>query len=375
MDEIECVVIGAGVVGLAIARELAQAGREVLVLEAGDAIGVGTSSRNSEVIHAGLYYPTGSQKATLCVRGRALLYAYCDAQGVPYRRCGKLLVATSPQQIPKLDAIAAQAAANGVDDLQRLSASDARALEPALSCVAALLSPRTGIVDSHQLMLAYQGDAERAGASVVLRTRVRSIRVEDGGFVVEAASGSPDLFQLRARCVVNSAGLYAAEVARRIDGLDPAQVPRIRFARGNYFTVSGRSPFERLIYPMPNEAGLGVHLSVDLGGQAKFGPDVEWLDGGVESIRYDVDPARAQSFYAAIREYWPALPDGALQPGYAGIRPKLTGPGEPAGDFLIQTAETHRLPGLVNLYGIESPGLTASLAIARRVAASLSGGA
>ncbi|MEQ5840596.1 NAD(P)/FAD-dependent oxidoreductase [Paraburkholderia acidicola] len=361
MDQIECVVIGAGVVGLAVARALAVRGREVIVVEAAEAIGVGTSSRNSEVIHAGLYYPRGSLKASLCVRGRELLYEYCAARGVPHQRCGKLLVATSPNQIPQLESIAARGKENGVLDLLRISGAEAQALEPALHCVAAVFSPQTGIVDSHQLMLALQGDAERDGAVCAFHAPVESIEASNGRFIVKVGGAAPTT--ISAGCVVNSAGLYANALARSIRGLDARHVPPLFLARGNYFSVSGHAPFSRLIYPMPNEAGLGVHLTIDLGGQARFGPDVEWVD----AIGYDVDPHRADSFYAAIRAYWPALPDAALQPAYAGIRPKLSGPGEPAADFLIQGPAAHGVRGLVNLFGIESPGLTASLAIAQRV--------
>lgn len=366
MEQIECVVIGAGVVGLAIARALAERGREVIVLEATETIGTGTSSRNSEVIHAGLYYPRGSLKATLCVRGREMLYEYCAARGVPHRCSGKLLVATARNQLPQLAAIAARGKENGVLDLIRLSRHEAQALEPALECVEAVFSPQTGIVDSHQLLLALQGDAERDGALVAFHSPVESIEATGGRFVVKIAGDSPSM--LAAAYVVNSAGLHANALARKIHGLDPRYVPPLYFARGNYFSVSGRTPFSRLIYPMPNEAGLGVHLTLDLSGQARFGPDVEW----VESIHYDVDPRRAESFYAAIREYWPALAEGALQPAYAGIRPKLSGPGEPAADFVIQGPAAHGVRGLVNLFGIESPGLTASLAIAQRVSELLS---
>ncbi|WP_353760377.1 NAD(P)/FAD-dependent oxidoreductase [Paraburkholderia sp.] len=361
MDQIECVVIGAGVIGLAVARALAARGREVIVLEAAEAIGVGTSSRNSEVIHAGLYYPRGSLKASLCVRGREMLYDYCETRGVPHRRCGKLLVATARNQVPQLDGILARGKENGVFDLVRISGDEARALEPALECVDAVFSPQTGIVDSHQLMLALQGDAERGGAMFAFHAPVDAIEANNGRFVIKVGGAAPTT--ISAACVINSAGLQANRLARSIRGLDARHVPPLYLARGNYFSVSGRTPFNRLIYPMPNEAGLGVHLTLDLGGQARFGPDVEWVD----TINYDVDPHRAESFYAAIRAYWPQLPDGALQPAYAGIRPKLSGPGEPAADFLIQGPAAHGVRGLVNLFGIESPGLTASLAIAQRV--------
>ncbi|PMS30779.1 L-2-hydroxyglutarate oxidase LhgO [Trinickia symbiotica] len=361
MDQIECVVIGAGVVGLAIARALAERGREVIVLEAAEAVGTSTSSRNSEVIHAGIYYPRGSLKAALCVRGREMLYEYCAERGVPHQRCGKLLVATARNQLPQLKTLAARGKENGVLDLMPLSADEAQALEPALECVAAVFSPQTGIVDSHQLLLALEGDAERGGAVCAFHSPVESIEATAGRFVVKVGGSSPTT--LSAACVINSAGLYANALARKIHGLDARHVPPLYFARGNYFSISGRAPFSRLIYPMPNEAGLGVHLTIDLGGQARFGPDVEWVD----SINYDVDPHRAESFYAAIREYWPGLADDALQPAYAGIRPKLSGPGEPAADFVIQGPAAHGVRGLVNLFGIESPGLTACLAIAQRV--------
>ncbi|CAG4907218.1 NAD(P)/FAD-dependent oxidoreductase [Paraburkholderia gardini] len=361
MDQIECVVIGAGVIGLAVARALAARGREVIVLEAAEAIGVGTSSRNSEVIHAGLYYPRGSLKASLCVRGREMLYDYCETHGVPHQRCGKLLVATARNQVPQLDSILARGKENGVLDLVRISGDEARALEPALECVEAVFSPQTGIVDSHQLMLALQGDAGRSGAMFAFHAPVDAVEANNGRFVIKVGGVAPTT--ISAACVINSAGLQANRLACSIRGLDARHVPPLYLARGNYFSVSGRAPFSRLIYPMPNDAGLGVHLTIDLGGQARFGPDVEWVD----TISYDVDPRRAESFYAAIRAYWPQLPDGALQPAYAGIRPKLSGPGEPAADFLIQGPAAHGVRGLVNLFGIESPGLTASLAIAQRV--------
>jgi L-2-hydroxyglutarate oxidase LhgO len=361
MDQIECVVIGAGVVGLAVARELAARGHEVIVLEATETIGTGTSSRNSEVIHAGIYYPRGSLKATLCVHGREMLYEYCAARGVPHQRCGKLLVATARNQLAQLTALEARGRENGVLDLIRLTGADAQELEPALQCVGAVFSPQTGIVDSHQLLLALLGDAERDGAVCAFHSPVESIEHCAGRFTITVGGPTPSM--LSTACVINSAGLHANAVARKIRGLDARHVPPLYLARGNYFSISGRAPFSRLIYPMPNEAGLGVHLTLDLGGQTRFGPDVEWVD----AINYDVDPRRADAFYAAIRDYWPALPDGALQPAYAGIRPKLSGPGEPAADFVIQGPAAHGVRGLVNLFGIESPGLTASLAIAQRV--------
>ena len=358
---VECVVVGAGVVGLAVARALARAGREVLVLEKERWIGSDTSSRNSEVIHAGLYYPKNSLKAALCVEGRRALYAYCAEHGVAHKRLGKLLVACRDEEIKSLESVWVRAGANGVDDLQWLSAAEARALEPNLACVKAFLSPSTGIVDSHALMLAYQGDAEAAGAALALRAPVLSGRVEERGFLLEVCGEEP--MRLRTELLVNSAGLYAPTFARAIAGIPQAAIPTAYYCRGVYFSLSGRAPFTRLIYPAPEAAGLGVHLTLDMAGQARFGPDTEWID----SIDYTVDPRRGEKFYAAIRTYWPGLPDGALQPGYAGVRPKISGPKEPAADFAIQGPETHGVPGLVNLFGIESPGLTASLAIAERV--------
>lgn len=361
--EVECVVAGAGVVGLAIARALALSGREVVVLERHDVIGSETSARNSGVIHAGIYYPTGSLKAKLCVAGKERLYGYCAEHGVPHERIGKLIVATSDNQVAALDALAVKAAENGVLDLERLDPAQAKELEPEVSCVAALLSPSTGIVDVHALMLAYLGDAEAAGAVLSLGSPVIGGRVTTDGFEIDVGGREPT--SLACRLLVNSAGLGAQAVARSLEGLDPASVPAGYLCKGNYFTLAGRSPFRRLVYPMPERAGIGIHVTLDLGGQARFGPDVQWI----EAIDYDVDPARAEPFYAAIRSYWPGLPDGALMPGYAGIRPKLQTPTGPAVDFLIQGPQQHGVPGLVNLYGIESPGLTSSLAIADEVAA------
>lgn len=364
--DIDCVVIGAGVVGLAIARALAQSGREVLVAEATEAIGTGTSSRNSEVIHAGIYYPAGSLKARLCVRGKHLLYAYCAERGIPHKRLGKLIVATSTEQAAQLEGIAQRARANGVDDLQFISGKDAMRLEPALRCTAALVSPSTGIVDSHALMLAYQGDAENAGAQCVFHTPLVSGRVRpEGGFDLQF--GGDEAMSLSCNVLINSAGLQAPALARRIEGVPAASIPTDYLCKGSYFTLSGRAPFSRLIYPVPQHAGLGVHLTLDMGGQAKFGPDTEWV--GTED--YTIDPARAEVFYAAVRSYWPALPDDALAPGYTGIRPKISGPHEPAADFVIAGPATHGVSGLVNLFGIESPGLTSSLALAEETLARL----
>ena len=361
MEKIECVVIGAGVVGLAVARALALQGREVLVLEAADAIGTGTSSRNSEVIHAGIYYPQGSLKATLCVKGRAMLYDYCAARGIGHSRCGKLIVATSAEQVAQLQGIVNKAAVNGVHDLVLISREEAQAMEPRLQCVAAVHSPSTGIVDSHALMLALQGDLETAGGLVVLNSSLAHARCALNAITLVASDGT----ELQAGMVVNSAGLQAQALARRFAGLDAEQVPPSYYAKGNYFTLAGRSPFSRLIYPVPEAAGLGVHLTIDLGGQAKFGPDVQWVASADDLV---VDPARGDGFYAEVRKYWPELQDGALVPGYAGMRPKIQAPHEAAKDFLIQGPAVHGVPGLVNLFGIESPGLTSSLAIGQYVA-------
>ena len=363
MDEVDAVVIGAGVVGLACARALAQAGRDVLVLESERGIGSGVSSRNSEVIHAGIYYPTGSLKAALCVEGKALLYSYCEARGIAARPLGKLIVAVNDAQRARLEALERQAAVNGVHDLAWLDGADVRALEPELTpVVAALHSPSTGIVDSHAFMLALQGDIEDAGGAIAFNAPIESGRVTPGGcLALEVGGAEPTT--LRARIVVNAAGLYAPEIAGRMEGVPRASVPQPYLAKGNYYALTGvRSPFRRLVYPMPEAAGLGIHATVDLAGQVRFGPDVEWI----ERLDYDVDPRRADVFYEAIRSYWPALPDGALTPSYSGVRPKISGPGAPAADFVIQGAEIHGAPGLVQLYGIESPGLTASLAIADR---------
>ncbi len=367
-EQVDTVVIGAGVVGLAVARALALAGREVMVLEALEAFGTQTSARNSEVIHAGIYYPQDSLKARLCVRGKQMLYDYCAERGVPHRRCGKLIVATSESQIDELHAIRQRAAANGVDDLPWLTRAQAQALEPALQCYAALLSSSTGIVDSHGLMLSLLGDLENAGGLLALQSPVESMAVAaHAPAAIEIAMGGGAAgTTLAARWVVNAAGLQAPALAARTQGLDACHVPRAWFAKGNYFTLSGRAPFGRLIYPVPEPGGLGVHLTLDLGGQAKFGPDVQWVDSPED---LQVDPARADAFYAEVRKYWPGLPDGALQPGYAGIRPKISGPSDAAADFLIQGPRDHGVAGLINLFGIESPGLTSCLALAEQVVA------
>ena len=358
MERVDCVIIGAGVVGLAVARSMALAGREVIVLEAADAIGTHTSSRNSEVIHAGIYYPPGSLKARSCVQGRQLLYRYCEEHGVEHRRCGKLIVATAQSQIPTLHRIQAHAADNGVADLRMLDEAEARSMEPALRCVAALHSPSTGIIDSHGLMLAFQGEAEDRGAMLALNSPVTGGEVRTEGIALEVGGAEP--MTILARTVVNSSGLHAQRMAAGLRGFPKNLVPPTYYCKGNYYSLSGRTPFTHLIYPVPEAAGLGVHLTLDLAGQGRFGPDVEWI----EEIDYDVDLRRADGFYRAIRDYWPGLKDGALQPGYSGIRPKLGGQDKPASDFVVQGPRAHGVPGLVNLYGIESPGLTASLALA-----------
>lgn len=365
MDRVDALVIGAGAVGLAIARALAQAGRETIVAEARGAIGQGVSSRNSEVIHAGLYYAPGSLKAGLCVRGKELLYALCASHGVDHRRCGKLTVANSDAEVAALRGLQQRAAANGVP-VQWLDAAQAIALEPALQCQAALLSPSTGVVDSHGFMLALQGDLERSGGMVALESAIVSASLSARGpHVVRMADGS----ELETRLLVNSAALHACSLARRFEGLQQRFIPQEHFAKGNYYSLAAKAPFTHLIYPAPADAWLGVHLTLDLGGQAKFGPDIEWLDVATpEQIDYAVDPRRADGFYAEVRRYWPGLPDGSLAPSYSGVRPKIHGRGEPAADFRIDGPALHGVPGLVNLFGIESPGLTSALAIGQVVA-------
>ena len=365
MDQVECVVVGAGVVGLAVARALALAGREVLVLDAAEGIGTETSSRNSEVIHAGIYYRAGSLMAKTCVAGKQLLYTYCEEHGVPYRNCGKLIVATSEAEAEQLEGIRRRAAANGVDDLRFVSGAEARAMEPSLTATAALVSPSTGIIDSHAYMLALQGDAEHAGAIFAFHAPLERVAASHGGFALEVGGAEP--MHLHCRLLVNSAGLHAPALARRIAGMPAEHVPPAFYAKGNYFSLTIRSPFSRLIYPVPVPGGLGTHLTIDLAGQARFGPDVEWIDG----IDYAVDPRRGDSFFASIRRWWPELPDGSLAPGYSGIRPKTVPKGAPAQDFCVSGPATHGVPGLVHLFGIESPGLTASLALADAVMAAI----
>lgn len=371
MESVDCAVIGAGAVGLAVARRLAMAGREVVVLEAEGIVGSHTSSRNSEVIHAGIYYPEGSLKARVCVEGRRALYAYCEEHGVPHANVGKLIVATEESETPRLRALMAKAAANGVDDLRYLGRGAVERLEPSVRAVAGLLSPSTGIVDSHRLMLAFEGDAEDAGAAIAFHSPV--VRGEAGGAAAGTGAGGGGRIvlhvggeaplDLACRTAVNCAGLFAQDVARSIAGVPAHTVPPCHYAKGNYYSMTGPQPFSHLVYPMPGESVLGVHATIDLAGRCRFGPDIEWL----EAIDYSVDPARAERFYAAVRTYYPELRDGSLQPDYCGIRPKLHGPGEPQPDFMVQGPEAHGVAGLVNLYGIESPGLTASLALADEV--------
>lgn len=362
MIELDFLVIGAGVIGLAIGRKLARSGRQGLIIERESSFGTGISSRNSEVIHAGIYYPQNSLRAALCVRGREQLYAYCQSRQIPHRKTGKLIVATSSTQLEKLRGILQQGLRNGVPGLRWLEADDARSLEPALRAQAAVLSPETGIVDSHAFMNSLLGEVQAAGSDVVFRTPFVAARPVPGGFLVQVGGIDPE--QIRCRCLVNAGGLDAWNVAAAIEGF--GAMPARHLAKGNYYALSGaRAPFAHLIYPVPEDGGLGVHLTLDLAGQARFGPDVEWLVHG--DFDFTVDPFRAAGFYDRIRDYWPGLPDGTLVPAYCGVRPKLSGPGEPAADFLLQDHLAHGLPGLVNLFGIESPGLTSALAIGEAV--------
>lgn len=365
IDNVDTLVVGAGVIGLAAARRAAAQGREVVVLEAAEAIGTGISSRNSEVIHAGIYYPQDSLKARHCVAGKLALYDYCQTHGIPHKRVGKMVVATAENEAPALDAVKARAEANSVDDLVALDAAEAREMEPEVRCFGALLSPSTGIIDSHAYMLALLGDAEADGAVIAFRSPLVKARVEDGGIAVEVGGAEPAT--VRCRHLINAAGLGAQRVAAAIEGFPAAMIPPLHYAKGNYFTLTGKSPFQRLIYPAPVAGGLGTHSTLDLAGQTKFGPDVEWVD----APDYTVDSGRAPRFYEAIRRYWPGLKDGQLQPGYVGVRPKLAPKGEPNADFVIQGPEVHGIDGLVNLFGIESPGLTSSLSIADAAVASM----
>jgi len=367
-EQIDCAVIGAGVIGLAVGRALALQGREVMVLEAAGLIGSEISSRNSEVIHAGIYYTPGSGKAELCRAGKIALYRYVKDRGIDHKQCGKLLVATTADQVTKLRSIKENAALNGVNDLVYLSRQDVLALEPECCCQGGLLSPSTGIIDTHSFMISLQADIEAAGGMVVLNARVGAMETA-GDTVSLMVETQGETMCLKAGTVVNSAGLAAPEIARSMKGFPLTLVPNQYYAKGNYFTLSTKSPFNHLLYPVPDEsAGLGIHLTLDLGGQARFGPDVEW----VERLNYDVAPERAQLFYPAIRRYWPGLPDGSLLPGYSGIRPKLQAPGKPAEDFMIQGPDTHGIAGLVHLFGIESPGMTCALAIGEHITRLLS---
>ena len=367
----QILVVGAGVVGLGVARAAARAGHDVIIAEAADAIGTGTSSRNSEVIHAGLYYPTGSIRARLCTPGRRALYAYCASHGVNHRKCGKLVVATSAAEEEKVAAIFAQGQTNGVEGLRMMSRGEARAIEPALSCTLAMMSPETGIVDSHGLMLALQGEVEEHGGAIAFNTPVERLTPAGSGWEVHFGGAEPG--SLTVDAVVNSAGHGAQRLARATEGYPQERVPRLVLCKGNYFGYNGRPAFTHLIYPAPPSfGGLGVHVTLDLAGRMRFGPDVEWLEGDV-CADFSVDPRRADIFYAAIRTYWPALPDQSLVADYCGIRPKLTGPGEPHADFLIDRPADHGLPGLVHLFGIESPGLTSCITLGEDVVASLSG--
>jgi L-2-hydroxyglutarate oxidase LhgO len=362
VDKLECAVIGAGVIGLAVARALALRGREVVVIERHTAIGTEMSSRNSEVIHAGIYYPPGSLKARLCIEGKTRLLNYCADRGIPHRQCGKLIVAVEADEVKVLEALLRRGLENGVGDLRLLDGRAARGLEPALKCEAALLSQSTGLIDSHAFMLALQGDAENDGAVVALGNTVTKGRVDPDG--IELRVDGPEPMAVTCGTVVNCAGLAGIAIASRLEGFPASALPKAYLAKGHYFALSGSCPFERLIYPCPVDGGLGVHLTLDLAGHARFGPDLEWTD--IEE--YDVPADRALRFAKSIRRYWPGLPDGALHPAYAGIRPKIHGPGEGFADFLVQGPDRHGVPGLVNLFGIESPGLTSSLAIAELVA-------
>lgn len=363
MDKVDCIVIGAGVIGLAVARAMALRGREVFVLEAHKTIGMETSSRNSEVIHAGIYYPVNSLKARFCVEGRKALYMYCEERGIPYQRCGKLIVATKDADIGRLTEIYTQAQVNGCSEVTRVTAREAQLLEPDIFCVAALFSPMTGILDTHAYLTALQSDAENTGAAFSFGSRVVSGVCDTEGIVLQVETGMHTDFELQADKVINCAGLWAPYFARQIAGLEQSTIPKAYFAKGNYFAFSGKAPFSHLVYPVPETGGLGVHLTLDLGGNTRFGPDVEWLEDieHENDIDYTVDPQRVNQFYPAIRAYWPHLPDGALMPAYAGVRPKISSSQAPVQDFLLAS---HGSPHYMGLYGIESPGLTASLAIA-----------
>ena len=370
MEQVDCVVIGAGVVGLAIAREMALQGRGTILLERESAFGTISSARNSEVIHAGIYYPKDSLKAKLCVEGNRLLYEYCRSHQVATQPYGKLIVAVDETQIDDLQAILYKAQNNGVPEIKMISEDHAKALEPNLKCSAAILSSSTGIVDSHGYMLSLLGGFEDGGGMIAYQSPLIGAKLigdqAQSGFELEI--GGADGMKIQTKMLINCAGMSAPAVAQKIEGLDPNQIPKAYFAKGNYFSLSGKSPFKHLIYPTPEPGGLGVHLTLDMGGQAKFGPDVEWLDiENEEQIDYTVDPKRAEGFYEAVRRYWPGIKDGALQPDYSGVRAKIVPPDTPAGDFCFNGPEDHGLHGLYNLYGFESPGLTSSLAIAKHL--------
>jgi L-2-hydroxyglutarate oxidase LhgO len=357
----QVLVVGAGVVGLAVARAAAIAGHEVVVAEAASAMGTGISSRNSEVIHAGLYYPTGSCRARHCTRARRLLYEYCASHGVPHRKCGKLVVAAKASECERLAAVHKQAQANGVEGVEIIDGAAVKRLEPELACVAAMRSPETGIIDSHRFMLALRGDLEDRGGMLAFASPIERLKPTNGGWTAAVGGSEPQWLAFDA--VVNCAGLGAQRLARATEGYPSERVPRLVLAKGNYFGFAGRPAFSCLIYPVPVPGGLGVHVTLDLAGRMRFGPDVEWID----QENYDVDPTRAQAFYSRIRDYWPGLPDDSLTPDYAGIRPKLTGPGEAAADFLVEGPAQHGLARLVHLFGIESPGLTSALSLAEEV--------
>jgi L-2-hydroxyglutarate oxidase LhgO len=357
----QVLVIGAGVIGLAVARTAARAGHDVTVAEMTGGIANGVSSRNSEVVHGGLYYPTKSLRAKHCVRGRRMLYEYCAAHGVAYRKCGKLIVATNETELAKVESIKKQGEINGVEGLEMIGGNAARALEGELFCIGALHSPESGIVDSHGFMRALWGELEERGGMIAFETPVERMSYKAGQWQVAFGGSEPGTIAFDA--VVNAAGLGAQDLARRIANYPAEKVPRLVLAKGNYFSFAGRPVFKRLVYPTPVDGGLGVHVTLDLAGRMRFGPDVEWIS----EETYSIDPRRADSFYERIRTYWPGLPDNSLVPDYCGIRPKLTGPGEPAADFMIAGPDAHGMPRLVNLFGIESPGLTASLSIAEDV--------
>ena len=374
MEQVDCVVIGAGVVGLAVAREMALQGRETILLERENAFGTISSARNSEVIHAGIYYPKDSLKAKLCVQGNRLLYEYCRDHQVATQPYGKLIVASDEAQIDDLRAILYKAQNNGVPEIKFISGEEAKALEPNLKCSAAILSSTTGIVDSHGYMLSLLGGFEDAGGMVAYQSPLISAKPigdkAQNGYLLEV--GGADGMQIQTQLLINCAGISAPAVAQKIEGLSKEQIPKAYFAKGNYFSLSGKSPFNHLIYPIPEPGGLGVHLTLDMGGQAKFGPDVEWLNIDLEDqIDYTVDPKRGDGFYEAVRRYWPGLKDGSLQPDYSGVRAKIVPPNSPAGDFCFSTPQEHKMQGLYNLYGFESPGLTSSLAIARYLEAQI----